>query len=103
MSIHTVNLAGFGTIRVRRHRKVFRDTILGITKATIRKLARRGGVKRISGLIYEETRSILCDFVRDVIHGAIIYCDYADRRTITALDVVRALKKQGRTIYGFGE
>ena len=27
----------------------------GVTKASIRKLARRGGVKRISSLIYEET------------------------------------------------
>jgi histone H4 len=29
----------------------------GITKPAIRRLARRGGVKRISGLIYEETRT----------------------------------------------
>ena len=31
----------------------------GITKPAIRRLARRGGVKRISGLIYEETRGVL--------------------------------------------
>ena len=31
----------------------------GITKPAIRRLARRGGVKRISGLIYEETRRVL--------------------------------------------
>ena len=31
----------------------------GITKPAIRKLARKGGVKRISGLIYEETRGVL--------------------------------------------
>ena len=33
--------------------------IQGITKPAIRRLARRGGVKRISGLIYEETRGVL--------------------------------------------
>jgi hypothetical protein len=33
--------------------------IRGITKPAIRRLARRGGVKRISGLIYEETRGVL--------------------------------------------
>ena len=38
----------------KRHRKVLRDNIQGITKPAIRRLARRGGVKRISGLIYEE-------------------------------------------------
>ena len=38
------------------HRKVLRDNIQGITKSAIHRLARRDGVKRISGLIYEETR-----------------------------------------------
>ena len=33
--------------------------VQGITKPAIRRLARRGGVKRISGLIYEETRGVL--------------------------------------------
>ena len=35
------------------------ETKKGITKPAIRRLARRGGVKRISGLIYEETRGVL--------------------------------------------
>lgn len=30
-----------------------------MTRGDIRRLARRGGVKRISGNIYEETRSVL--------------------------------------------
>ena len=37
----------------KRHRKVLRDSIQGITKPAIRRLARRGGVERIMGLIYE--------------------------------------------------
>ena len=39
----------------------------GITKPAIRRLARRGGVKRISGLIYEETRGVLKVFLENVI------------------------------------
>lgn len=50
---------GLGKGGAKRHRKVLRDNIQGITKPAIRRLARRGGVKRISGLIYEETRSVL--------------------------------------------
>ena len=61
---------GLGKGGAKRHRKVLRDNIQGITKPAIRRLARRGGVKRISGL--------------------------------TAMDVVYALKRQGRTLYGFG-
>ena len=42
----------------------------GITKPTIRRLARRlarrGGVKRISGLIYEETCGVLKIFLENV-------------------------------------
>jgi hypothetical protein len=41
---------------------------VGITKPAIRRLARRGGVKRISGLIYEETRGVLKIFLENVRH-----------------------------------
>ncbi|KAF6159633.1 hypothetical protein GIB67_034595 [Kingdonia uniflora] len=67
---------GLGKGGAKRHRKVLRDNIQGITKPAIRRLARRGGVKRIS--------------------------EHARRKTVTAMDVVYALKRQGRTLYGFG-
>ena len=44
----------------------FLNSGLGITKPAIRRLARRGGVKRISGLIYEETRGVLKIFLENV-------------------------------------
>ncbi|CAG7867435.1 unnamed protein product, partial [Brassica rapa] len=78
------------------------DNIQGITKPAIRRLARRGGVKRISGLIYEETRGVLKIFLENVIRGAVTYTEHARRKTVTAMDVVYALKRQGRTLYGFG-
>jgi histone H4 len=75
---------------------------LGITKPAIRRLARRGGVKRISGLIYEEVRGVLKIFLENVIRDAVTYTEHAKRKTVTAMDVVYALKRQGRTLYGFG-
>ena len=54
---------GLGKGGAKRHRKILRDNIQGITKPAIRRLARRGGVKRISGLIYEETRGVLKIFL----------------------------------------
>ena len=94
----------------------------GITKPAIRRLARRGGVKRISGLIYEETRGVLKVFLENgappqprrprparahparpsVIRDAVTYTEHARRKTVTAMDVVYALKRQGKTLYGFG-
>ena len=93
---------GLGKGGAKRHRKVLRDNIQGITKPAIRRLARRGGVKRISGLIYEETRGVLKVFLEAVIRDAVTYTEHARRKTVTAMDVVYALKRQGRTLYGFG-
>ncbi|KAH9979542.1 hypothetical protein BGW80DRAFT_1125246, partial [Lactifluus volemus] len=58
----------------------------------IRRLARRGRVKRISGHIYEDTRGVCCPSVRE-------------RHSLwnhTALDVVYVLERSGHTLYGFG-
>ena len=47
---------GLGKGGAKRHRKVLRDNIQGIPKPAIRRLARRGGVKRISWRKPLETR-----------------------------------------------
>eukprot|EP00397_Hematodinium_sp_SG-2012_P034482 GEMP01036991.1.p1 GENE.GEMP01036991.1~~GEMP01036991.1.p1 ORF type:complete len:207 (+),score=41.81 GEMP01036991.1:261-881(+) len=86
----------------KRHRKVLRDNIQGVTKPAIRRLARRGGVKRISGLIYEETRLVLRAFLEGVLRDTITYCEHAKRKTVRPLDVVFALKRQGKALYGYG-
>ncbi|KAL9083389.1 MAG: hypothetical protein Q9165_008539 [Trypethelium subeluteriae] len=87
---------GLGKGGAKRHRKILRDNIQGITKPAIRRLARRGGVKRISAMIYEETRGVLKTFLEGVIRDAVTYTEHAKRKTVTSLDVVYALKRQGR-------
>ena len=90
-------LQGLGKGGAKRHRKILRDNIqgttciaaciqhidsnpsLGITKPAIRRLARRGGVKRISGLIYEETRGVLKIFLENVIRDSVTYTEHAKR------------------------
>jgi histone H4 len=94
---------GLGKGGAKRHRKILRDNIQGITKPAIRRLCRRGGVKRISGLIYEEVRGVLKVFLENIIRDAVAYTEHAKRKTVTALDVVYALKRNGRTLYGFGD
>ena len=93
---------GLGREGAKRHRKTLPDSIQGITKADIRRLARRAGVQRMSGLIYEEIGGVLKVFLVNVIRDAVTYTDHAKRKTVTAMDVVYALKRQGRTLYGFG-
>eukprot|EP00386_Alphamonas_edax_P007056 GDKI01023176.1.p1 GENE.GDKI01023176.1~~GDKI01023176.1.p1 ORF type:complete len:121 (-),score=32.04 GDKI01023176.1:310-627(-) len=94
---------GLGKGGAKRHRKVLRDNIQGITKPAIRRLARRGGVKRIASGVYEEIRGILRQFLDKVVRDAVTYLDHARRKTVSVSDVVLALKRQGRTIYGFGD
>ena len=94
---------GYGKIGAKRiHRRNNKDILMGITKPAIRRLARRGGVKRISALIYDESRIVLKSFLDSVIRDAVTYTEHARRKTVTSLDVVYALKRQGRSLYGFG-
>ena len=73
-----------------------------VTNGALRRLARRGGVKRISPSSYEHVRDYIDDFLMKVVRDSLTYTEHRRRRTITAMDVVYALKKNGRTIYGYG-
>ncbi len=94
---------GIGKRSGKRHaRKSTKSNLDGITKPAIRRLCRRGGVKRISSFIYDDTRAVLRGFLENVIRDSVTYTEHARRKTVTAMDVVYALKRQGRTLYGFG-
>ena len=45
---------------------------------------------------------VMRTFLENVIRDTVTYSEHAKRKTVTALDVVYALKCQGKTIYGFG-
>ena len=92
----------FGKIGAKRIKFQAREIILGITKPAIRRLARRGGVKRISADIYPETRFVPKHFLESVIKDTVTYTEHARRKTVSAMDVIYALKRQGRTLYGYG-
>ncbi|GMI28638.1 hypothetical protein TrRE_jg112, partial [Triparma retinervis] len=70
---------GLGKDGAKRHRKVLRNNIQGITKPAIRRLARRGGVKRISGLVYSETLGVVKVFLMNVIRDSVTYAEHSRR------------------------
>ena len=78
-----------------RHRKIPRDNIQSLTRSSIIRLARRAGVKRVSGLIYEETRGVLKVYLENVLRNAVTYIEHAQRKTVLEKDVREALKKSG--------
>jgi histone H4 len=99
-----IGMGGTGLQTLRRHDNLKNLVVNGgITGKAIRRLARRGGVKRMSGLIYEETRVCLRRFLTSVIGNTIQYTQHAHRKTVTVQDVLMGLQRQGRTLYGFGQ
>ncbi|KAK3687485.1 histone-fold-containing protein [Podospora appendiculata] len=90
-----------GKLGVKRHRKILKENIQGITKPAIRRLARRGGVKRISAGIYEEVRAALKRRLELILRDCVSYTEYRQAKTVTVTDVIFALKRIGRPIYGF--
>ena len=60
------------------------------------------GIKSTGKGKYEETRTVLRGFLENVVRDAVVYTEHARRKTVTAMDVVYALKRQGRSLYGFG-
>ena len=78
-------------------KKTSKEIILGNTKPALRRLAKIVGIKRMSHQIYEEIR------LENVVRNAVVYTDNARRKTVIAMDVVYALKRKGKSLYGFGE
>ena len=84
------------------HRRVLvKDNLRGITKAAICRLACKGGVKKMTGHIYDLTRGVLKLFLKAVIHDTMIYTVHCKCRMITVMDVIYSLKNHGRHLYGF--
>ncbi|KAM0258122.1 hypothetical protein ACHAQJ_004028 [Trichoderma viride] len=84
-----------------RHRKIARDTILGITKPTIRRLARRGGVIRMSADVYGEARLALKAYLEKILKDVVTYVEYRNAKTVNLGDVLHSLRRHGRTLWGF--
>ncbi|KAL4821317.1 hypothetical protein BDW67DRAFT_150502 [Aspergillus spinulosporus] len=84
-------LRGLATTKYRRNKKL-RDSIMGVTRPAIRRLARRGGVYRIKNEIYDEIRIVLKERLTETLRqvclvmesGTIPSCE---RKLVTTRDV----------------
>jgi histone H4 len=96
-----VHMATFQPINpsriVRRHIRVLKSNLL--TNGDVRRLARRGGVKRISRDIKFEINKALKDFLRSIVERSVTFCEYAKRKTVTLQDVTMSCKSLGKTLY----
>lgn len=95
---------GLGKYQGRRRRRILRDNLQRITSADLRRLARRGGVKRMSKLVCEEARTALRWFLEEIIRETVELGSLRTHKnsnfTVTTADVLYTLRRQNRTLYG---
>ena len=72
-----------------------------ISNGGIKRLARRAGVKRMSADSFGPIRDAFDRFVDRLVTNSYNYAECRSARTITPQDVVYALQKQGRNLYGY--
>lgn len=78
-----------------------KNRIEGITKGRLRRLARRGGVKRIANQIYDYAREVLVAFLEKIVRDSLTYTEHSGRKTVQAMDVQHAMKRHGKSLLGF--
>lgn len=89
------------SVKMPKHRKVLRDNIQGITKPALLRIARRAGVKRMSGLCYDELRKLILKKLETIIEKSMTFTEIAKRKKLMAKDVRAAAELMGTSLIGF--
>ena len=79
----------------KRHRKMGSDII---SRPALRRIAHRGGVKRIAGNTYEIAREDIENMMHNVIKSAVQCVKYAKRHTLMKKDIQFALARFDRHV-----
>ena len=78
----------------KRHRRVLRDNIQGITSKAIHRLCTEiAGVPSLCPTIYEELRSVLKCFLENNLRTAITWTEHRRSKTVTVDDIKRGLRQ----------
>ena len=71
----------------------------GVTKSSLRRLARRGGCHRIKLDVYDEARLMLRHFLWDVLTDVSTLVSFDRRSTARVTDILFAVKRRHKTLY----
>jgi histone H4 len=82
---------GIGQGGSRRHRRVLRDNIQGLKKASMQRMAHKAGVFSLSGMCYEELRGITKVTMESLIKNAIMISRHQKRKTVSLEDMLDAI------------
>jgi histone H4 len=80
----------------KRHgKKIAKPVLEGITKNDIGRIAKRAGVTRIGGGVYDEMRFHAQEYLDDILTKTLYHTDYRKAQTVTTGDVLQGFKCVG--------
>lgn len=85
--LHEEDTIEGGAKKKKKKKKKSIDNIQGITKNALQRIGYRAGVKSMSGLIYEELRGVLTNFLEDKLKNAMIILSSKKRLTLNEDDL----------------
>lgn len=98
---------GLGKGGAKRHmnnkNKYDLNPLEGLTKGAIRRICQRSGIKRISGIVYEEVRKTVEDYTHELMGFGLCYTKHRRKETLINTDIVYATRSSNviDEIYGF--
>ena len=84
----------------RQTKKAQKANVKRISSPLIRRPASRGGTRLIPSEVVEALRTQLMEFVEALVKDALAQAAQGNRKTVTAADIVLALRRRGKTLYG---
>jgi histone H4 len=105
-AIHSLKPTAY---KPKRHRKMLSAgtqyyASRALTPPAVRRLARRGGIKRIAALSNSETREVLVEYLKKILQHATTLADYQKHKTITVQDIIKSIQvATGKAYYGNGQ
>lgn len=91
-----------GKIAAKRHKKPnSSESMTNISKPSLRRLARRAGIKRLSADTLAPMQQIATSYLTTILQKATSYADHAKRKTITVNDIIYSLKDSNVQMMGF--
>jgi histone H4 len=68
----------------KKHRKILRDNIQGITKKALLRILRTSGVKRVNSGCFEVGRTLIVEYITPILKTAIICTEHGRRKTVSS-------------------
>ena len=90
-----------GSVGLRNKNKTKLRQLVGFKGPTLRRLARRGGVKRISKKVYDTVNGVAVNMLEDIVRSSMIVSSHAGRKMISLKDVLYTLSQKNCSLYGF--